>query len=83
VIRDVAAAIGLAKLNACPHDHLFGSEQILHPPVPSKGDDVRMLDEEKLIGDLAPLASIHELALHCERFRIFDASAMAHFTSTH
>ena len=36
---------------------------------------MRMLDEQKLVGDLALLALIHELLLDCERFGVTDAAA--------
>ena len=69
VIRDVAAAVGLVKADTGRAEITSSrSEQILHVPIPPESDDMRMLDEQKLIGNLSPLASVDELALHCERF---------------
>ena len=44
-------------------------------PVAAERDDVRMLDEQKLIRNLAALALLDELALQLERFGVADASA--------
>ena len=42
--------------------------------VAAQGDDVRMLDDEKLVRYLAPLAPLDQIALHLERLPVSDAA---------
>jgi hypothetical protein len=83
VIRDVAATICFFKRDARVAQHVGWGKEIFHVPVAAERDDVRVLDEQKLIGDFAPLALFNELALHCERLGIADASTIAHLHIRH
>ena len=51
------------KLDARARQNFLARQQILHVPVAAHRDHVRMLDEQQLVGDLAPLALLDELLL--------------------
>ena len=50
------------------------AQHIFVVPVAAHGDDVRMLDDQKLIGNFAALAPLDQRALQLERFRVADAA---------
>jgi hypothetical protein len=83
VIRYVASTIRCVKLDAGPPENFIGGEQILYMAISTHGDDVPMLDEEKLVGDFAALPLIDELPLHFKRFGVSEASEIADFKVTH
>ena len=58
-------------------------QEILHAPIPAQSDDVRMLDEDKLIRNTALLALFHQFSLQSEGLGIPKAAEIANFTSTH
>jgi hypothetical protein len=51
-------------------------------PVAAQGDDVRMLDEQKLVGNQAALPSLDKLPLQLERFRVAEPSQVAYFAGS-
>jgi len=82
VIGDVAAAVGGKK--AIPGaGGRPGRQQVVEVAVAAEGDDVRMLDDEQLIGDEAELALFDEIALHGERAGVLDASEIVQLAATH
>ncbi len=77
MISDIASAIGFVEPDSRAREHFRAGQQIGFLAVAPHGDHVRMLDNEKLIGDLAALALFHQVLLHDESFVPFQASQLA------
>ena len=57
----------------------FGrGQQIFVVAVAAHGDDVRMLDDQQLIGNLAALAALDQILLQGERVGVAHAAEMLH-----
>ena len=56
VIGHVAAAVRGIECDARALQDFVAREQVFHVAVAAERDDVRMLEEQQLIGDAAPLA---------------------------
>ncbi len=54
-------------------------QQIFVVPVAAHGDDVRMFDDQQLIGNLAALAALDEMLLQRERLGVAHAAEIAQF----
>ena len=63
VIRDVAAAIGGVEGDAGARQNVVAGQQIFHVAVAAQRDDVRMLEQQELVGDQPLLALGRELLL--------------------
>ena len=67
-----------------PALHDFGAgEQVFLPAVAAEGDDVRVFEEQKMVGDPALLAGRDQLLLQFERRAVGDASEFPHLALTH
>ena len=69
MIGDVAAAIGGIELDAGAAQRVFARQQVFGVAVAALRDDVRMLDEQELIGNQSQLALLHQVLLDGERIR--------------
>jgi len=67
MISDIATAVGLAKFDALLAEDVFGSEEIFLAGVAAKGDDMRVLAEEKDVGDGSGFARGDKALLESER----------------
>jgi hypothetical protein len=74
VVSDIAAAIRSMKFDAGAGQNFSGRENVVVVTVAAHGDDVGMLDEEKLVGDFAAFTLVHELALQVEGFGVTHAA---------
>jgi hypothetical protein len=56
---------------------------MVRAPVAAHGDDVRVLDDQELIGDLASLALLRQPLLKIESFGVTYPAQIPEFTLTH
>jgi len=83
VVRDITPAIRRMARDARAPEHVLIGQQILQVAVASQRDDVRMLQQKKLIGDKPLLTLRDHLLLQLERTRIVDAPNLADLALTH
>jgi hypothetical protein len=74
MISDIAAAIGWIKFDPGAAQRSFAREQVLGVAVASLRNDVRVLDEQELIGNQALLAPFDEIALDRKRISVPHAA---------
>ncbi len=74
VIGDVAAAVGGMKLDTGAAQRVFAGQQIFGVAVAALRDHVRMLDEQKLIGNQPALALLDQILLNGQRFGVAHAA---------
>jgi hypothetical protein len=83
MISDVSAPVRLVERDASPLQNISGGKHVFHMRVPAKRDDMRMLDKQELVRNLAPLALFHQPALQPERLGIAEAPKIPDLASTH
>ncbi len=66
MIGDVAAAVRAMKRDPGAFEQLRSRQHVLILPGAAHGDDVRMVNDEQLVGDLAELAAGDEILLRGE-----------------
>ena len=71
------------KLDARARSSSGARQQVLHAAVAAQRDHVRMLDQQQLVGDLAPLALLRQLALQRERVGVGHAAECRELAVTH
>ena len=76
VIGDVAATVGLENFSAQGRQALARNEQVLTLGIPPQLVNVRVLEQQKRIGNLAGLALGHALALELERVGVGHRPAL-------
>ena len=77
MIGHVPTAVRAMKLDTSSFEQLRLREQVFVMAVAAHGDDVRMLDHQQLVGDLAALALLDQVLLLCERFGVAHAVQIA------
>src|SRR5579871_745877 len=83
MIGDVAAPIGGMKGNAGAAQDFFARQQIFGVPVAAERDDVRVLDDQELVGNELPLALLHQVLLYAEGFSIPHPPEITNFPGAH
>ena len=63
VIGDVATAVGFVNVDAASGEHFRAGEDVAEMGVAAERDDVRMFDEQQLVGDESGLAPGLEMLL--------------------
>jgi hypothetical protein len=63
MVSNVAAAVAGMIVDSGARQYFFAREQILRVSVAAEGDDVRMLDDQKLLGDQMLFAPLDQISL--------------------
>jgi len=71
------------KRNAGAREHFGACEQIIEVAVAAKRNDVRMLDDQQLVGNFAALALLGKLLLEGQSFGVTDPSKVPQVQITH
>ena len=70
MIGDVAAAVGVVERDTGARQDFGARQQVVEMAVAAERDDVRMLDDHEVIGNLAALALFREVLLNRQGFGV-------------
>jgi dihydrolipoamide dehydrogenase len=83
VVGHVAAAVRLVEGDARPLKRLSRGQQMLPASVPPQGDDVRVLEDQQLVGDCALFAFLDQRALQQHGCAVFHPPQVMQFAARH
>jgi hypothetical protein len=78
---DIAAAIGVMKLDTRARKQLGRGKKIFPVPVAAHRDDGWVFHDQKLVRNLAALAPLHQHSLKFERFAVRYSPEIAKLTA--